>query len=63
MEKECVEGSEGELLLDNVCEILDKENKKEAVLGLCGVERKEACGADLLAKKKCGDGGTTLWGR
>lgn len=45
--------SEGKLLLGDVCWISESENKREALLGVCGNGGGEADEADFLVEKIC----------
>lgn len=44
--------SESELLAENICEVFEKDDR-EAVLGVCEVERKETNRANLLVAGGC----------
>lgn len=41
------------LLLEDVCWIFEEEDRREAVLGVCGGKGSEACRADVLVEKRC----------
>lgn len=55
MEKDVSEVREGELLVENVCWILEEKARQKAVLRACEDEREEAGGADLLIEKRCAE--------
>lgn len=52
VEEGVFEVSDGALLLEDVCEVFGKEDRKEAVLVVCEDKRGEAGGTDSLVEKR-----------
>lgn len=53
VEEAVVEVSDGELLLKNVCWVLEQEGRSETVAAVYEHEVEESGGADWLVEKRC----------
>lgn len=56
------EVSEAELLLENVCEVFEKDGRRETKFGVCVDKKKEAGGAHMLTGEGCVRVGSWLCG-